>query len=147
MRSMWSARSSCSARLRGAAVGFQEAARVDGVPPEHDHHAAERFGESVAVVFLRQVSEFSSGRFGCNGEHLVAEALEVDPPEVVRIHDVGVEDLLDRVEGEGDGALGDVVAPLLLLREPLEEVQHGGVLVAVVLVERGHAARREGVIC
>ena len=77
-------------------------------------------------------------------EDLVAELPEVDVAVVVV--ELGEEDFLHRVAGHGLRALALVIAPLFLFLEAFEEVQDGGVVLAVVLVERGHAVVGQDVV-
>ena len=77
-------------------------------------------------------------------EDLVAELSEVDL--AVLVVDFGEEEFLHCRAAHGVRALAHVVAPLLLPLESLEEVDDGGVDLAVVLVQSRHAVVGEDVV-
>ena len=83
-----------------------DAPRVDGMPPAED----EQRSDDLVPEFL--------------GVELAVFAM-----------DLRQENLLHVVSGERVGSLALVLAPLLFLLHALENVQHGGVGLAVVLVE------------
>ena len=60
--------------------------------------------------------------------------------------DFGEKNLLDHLARHGLGTLTLVVAPRVLFLQALENVQDGGVLLTVVLVERGQAVVGEDVV-
>ncbi len=78
------------------------------------------------------------------GQDLIPQLSEVDLAVVVV--DLGEKNLLDHLARHGLGALALVIAPRVLLLESFENIQDGGVLLAVVLVERGQAVVGEDVV-
>ena len=98
-------------------VGVGDAVGVDGVPAVDEHGYRQR------LVANRAKAWSSVGALGGS-----------------------VEDLLADVETEGLGGRRSVLAPLALLGDALEEVEGLGVVLGVVLVERGPPVAREGVV-
>jgi len=78
------------------------------------------------------------------GQDLVAQLAEVDLA-VVAVH-LGEEDFLHRFPWQWVSSLTPMVAPLVFALESLLNIQHGGVLLPVVLVEGRSAVVCEDVV-